>query len=289
MSKYRIPAPAAPWPYEAWVEDPGYDDRHAANWDEWWYPWESKVGAAYASGDPHTKLYKTWHRNANCSKTPNSTANDGERTHIYVKATSVCRSAMTADAFVPIWLKSAWVARPVHFCRGWCLFHHDVGSQAWTLYGPMPHARVPEADRLRLRRTAPGATTLRSSPVVTNTELVIVPGDTLRGLAFVAASNGSVYCYAAQDGRRIWARDLVSGLRSTPVAVVTLFARDGSYVEFYCVYVNGTYGRLYCLDLTDGSILNFWEEPYGHPLEAIRRLRWWLAPVAPEISCRSYS
>ncbi|MFH1221376.1 MAG: M6 family metalloprotease domain-containing protein [Candidatus Eisenbacteria bacterium] len=263
-----------PWPYEVWVEDPGYDDRKNADWNEWWYPWEVKAGAAYAdtTEDPHYLWDQTQHANANCTFTASSIDYSTVVTKIYVEATSKCSGQMTAKIYVPGWVGVIPVIPEPHFCQEWSSFHHDVISGGWTFTGGLPYIDAPYADRLQLAWSATGATTVRSSPVVTNTQMTIPPGDVVRGLAIVSSSDGMVYCYSAEDGRPVWATPIGVPLRSTPLAVDTVYGRGGVSMVLDRVYVNATNNRVYYLNLRTGAIEGFWPEPGNRTLEAPPRI-----------------
>ncbi len=275
--------PCTTWPYEVWVEDPGYDDRHSADWDEWWYPWEVKAGAAYADSsaeEPHYVFSPAIHSNANCTRTPSSIDVSGTPTGIYVEATKDCSPKMTMRIFLPGWIGNPQIENPA-FCRRWHFFHHDMASGGFGYGGGMPNMLAPYNDRMSLVWSAPGATSLRSSPVVTDAEIEVAPDDIVKGLAVVATSDGMVLCYGARDGRTIWTATVGIDPHSTPIACDSVFAKDGTCLELNRVYVNGPMGRLYWLDLATGSIEGYWEEPMGHPLEADPRIALLEDPGAP--------
>jgi M6 family metalloprotease-like protein len=269
-------------PYEVWVEDPGYNDSLTTDYDEWWYPWEVKAGAAYAgSGDPHAVFDSVWYWNANCTRTANSNNIALNVTQIYVKATSACQSRMSAEIWIPGWAPPKFEVAGYELCREWMFFHHDKCSLGHTFFGPKPNMAASYNDRMVIEWTAPGETDFRSSPVITNTYAQIGPGDWVTGLSFVAASDGSLYCYAAEDGRRVWARSVTPVLHSTPIACDTLFADDGTHQVMNHVYVNGDDGRIYRFNLLTGGSMGFWEEPFGNALEADPRIAMVEDPGAP--------
>ena len=274
-----------PMPYEVWVEDPGYDDRTNADYNEWWYPWEVKGGAAYADSsadDPHFLWNQVIHSNANCTRTASSIDAVGNKvTNISVEATSDCSTQMTADIFVPGWIGINPVENPGSFCQEWGMFHHDVGSGGWTFGGGLPDIDVPFEHRLELAWAATAPTTLKSSPVVTNTQMTIPPGRVIRGLAIVAASDGYVRCYSVEDGTPVWSTQLGTQLRVTPIAVDTLFARDGTSVVLNRVYVNSPSNRVYYLNLLSGAVEGYWAGPVGYTLESAPRIAMVEDPSAP--------
>jgi len=271
----------SPIPYEVWVEDPGYNDSLTVDYDEWWYPWEIKAGAAYAADDPHAVFDTLWHNNANCTRTASSIDVSGKVTGIYVKATSNCGRTMNVDVFIPGWTPPKLVPVVGKFCLEWGLFHHDRYSQGWTNFGPILNINAPYNDRLRLDWRVAGETAMRSSPVVVSASIVVAPGDTVKSLAFVAASSGSLYCYDAADGRRIWATELGTDLHTTPIACDTIYALDGAYEILNRIYTNGSDARLYALDLETGVVEDSWQEPRMQPLEAEPRIAMIPDPGAP--------
>ncbi len=270
----------ATYPYEIWIEDPGYDDDHNADWDEWWYPWEIKAGAAYASDDPHTVFDSTWSNNRNCTRTASSMDVSGNTTGIYLKAIDPCGSSLKAEVYVPGWVPPKLVAHP-YFCHRWFEYHHGACSQGWTFYGPKPNVGAPYENRMRLVWVSAGATSGRSSPVVTNTEIEIAPGQTIKGLVIVASSDGNVYCYSARSGETVWSTPLVADIHTTPVACDTLYVGAGVAVELNRVYVVGPDARIYGLNLLTGNIERVWTEPTGNPMEAELRLAAIEVPGSP--------
>ncbi|HVP58292.1 MAG TPA: M6 family metalloprotease domain-containing protein, partial [bacterium] len=267
---------AGAMPYELWVEDPGYDDRVNADYNEWWYPWEMKAGAAYAdssSDDPHYLWNQVIHANANCTRTASSIDAVGAKvTNVSVEATSDCATKMTADIFVPGWVPVIHVIPEPHFCTEWSMLHHDIASGGWTYGGGIPVITSPFDKRMNLKWTAAGSTYQRSSPVVTNTKVQIGPGDTVTGLVVTSSENGYVYCYSAADGRPVWSTNLGVQLRSTPIAADTLYGRGGVSVLLNRVYVSASNNRLYYLSLLTGSIQGYWPAPAGNALEAAPRI-----------------
>jgi M6 family metalloprotease-like protein len=268
--------PDSPWPYEVWVEDPGYDDRQAADYDEWWYPWEVKAGAAYADSsadDPHYLFDQTMHLNANCTRTASSIDGFGNKiTNVYVEATSDCGSKMTARVFVPGWVAVIPVPDPPHFCHEWSCLHHDITSGGWTFDGPFPVIDASIDQRLQLAWSATGATTGRSSPVMTNTSFTVPPGEVKQGMAIVASSSGVVYCYSAEDGELVWDTSIGGVLRATPVAIDTLYGRGGVSVVLNRVYVNTTSRQVYYLNLYTGAVEGVWTSPSTGSLESAPRV-----------------
>jgi M6 family metalloprotease-like protein len=268
--------PDSPWPYEVWVEDPGCDDSTTVDYDEWWYPWEVKAGAAYADSsadDPHYMWDETMYSNANCTRTASSIDCFGRKiTKVYVEATSDCASQMTARIYVPGWVPVLQVQDPVHFCHEWYCLHHDGSSGGWTFEGGKPVVTSPFEDRMSLKWSATVPTTAKSSPVVTNTELEVAPGDVVHGLVLTSSADGNVYCNSAEDGRPLWTAPLGVLMRSTPCAVDTLYGRDGVSVVLNRVYVNATDGRLYYINLLSGAVEGYWQAPAGHLLEGAPRI-----------------
>lgn len=268
--------PDSPWPWEVWVEDPGYDDSTAADYDEWWYPWEVKAGAAYAdssSDDPHYLWDDMMYNNANCTRTASSVDCFGRQpTKVYVEATSDCGSQMTARIYVPGWVPVIEVQDPGHFCYEWGCLHHDICSGGWTFNGGLPDIDSPFEDRMNLKWSATVATTAKSSPVVTNTELEIAPGDIVHGLVITSSADGNVYCHSAEDGRQVWMAPIGALMRSTPCAVDTLHGRGGVSMVLNRVYVNATNGRIYYLNLLTGASEGYWQAPAAHQLEGAPRV-----------------
>jgi M6 family metalloprotease-like protein len=267
--------PCDPAAYEVWIEDPGYNDTLAADWNEWWYPWEVKAGAAYADSsadDPHYLFDAANRINANCTRTASSIDNLGQVTNISVEARSDCGNPLTARVFVPGWVENPGIEGPIHFCSEWALFHKGITSGGWGYGGGFPNIDAPFEARMEVAWVQPGPTQLRSSPVITNTEVEVQAGKKVKGLAVVATSAGIVVCYSAKDGAPVWSTTIGIPLRSTPIACDTLYGWNDVSVVLNRVIVSTMNGRLYFLNLLNGQVQGYWPEPTSAPLEADPRI-----------------